>query len=266
MTSVLRVDGLSKTYPGTPRPALAEASMEIGAGEVVSIIGASGAGKTTLMRCINRMVEPDAGSVIIEDIDITRLPDSELRAARRRIGMVFQHFNLVNRLTVLQNVLHGRLGYMSSFDGVMGRYTEDDKQRALDLLRETGLEEYAYKRAGELSGGQKQRVGIVRAVMQNPAVMLCDEPIASLDPANSRVIMDLIRELAKQGNIGCLINLHQVEVAMEFSDRIIGMKEGYIIYDGTTADLSDQKLEFIYDKPMHLLTIRSEVVQDESMG
>ena len=262
MNSVLRIEGLYKTYPGSSSPALANASMEVRAGEVVSIIGASGAGKTTLMRCINRMVEPDAGAVFIEGTEITQLRDSELRNARRRIGMVFQHFNLVNRLTVMQNVLHGRLGYMNSLDGVMGRYSEDDKLRALNLLRETGLEEYAYKRAGELSGGQKQRVGIVRAVMQKPAVMLCDEPIASLDPANSRVIMDLICELAKQGNIGCLVNLHQVEVAMEFSDRIIGMKKGYIVYDGTTSALTDQKLEYIYDKPMHLLTIRSEVAQD----
>jgi len=262
MTTVLRIENLSKTYPGAVRPALAEASMEVNAGEVVSIIGASGAGKSTLMRCVNRMVEPDSGSVYIEDQEITGLSDRDLRAVRRRIGMVFQHFNLVNRLTVLQNVMHGRLGYMSSVEGVLGRYDEGDKHRALILLKETGLSEFAYKRAGELSGGQKQRVGIVRAVMQNPAVLLCDEPIASLDPANSRVIMDLIREMAKQGNIGCLVNLHQVEVAIEFSDRIIGMKEGYVVYEGKAAALTDQEIELIYDKPMHLLTIRSEVTQD----
>jgi phosphonate transport system ATP-binding protein len=177
--------------------------------------------------------------------------------------MIFQHFNLVNRLTVMQNIMHGRLGYMSSIDGVLGRYSEEDKQHALDLLEEIGLSEFAYRRASELSGGQKQRVGIVRAIMQNPALLLCDEPIASLDPANSRVIMDLIRSLAKQHNIGCLVNLHQVEVALEFSDRIIGMKQGRIVYDGPAEALSENEIEHIYDKPMHLLTIRSEVALAE---
>ena len=256
--SVLCIHSLSKTYPGASLPALDQANLEVAAGEVVSIIGASGAGKSTLMRCINRLIEPDEGSIWVGDWEVTSLSDREMRQARRRIGMVFQHFNLVNRLTVMQNVMHGRLGYMSSLDGIIGNYLEEDKQHALELLQETGLSDFAYKRAGELSGGQKQRVGIVRAVMQNPAILLCDEPIASLDPANAQIIMELIRNLAKKRHIACLVNLHQVEVAIQFSDRIIGMKAGHIVYDGSAAELSETAIEDIYDKPMHLLTIRGE--------
>jgi phosphonate transport system ATP-binding protein len=173
--------------------------------------------------------------------------------------MVFQHHNLVARLTVMQNVMHGRLGYMSTLDGILGHYTEEDKRRAVEVLEQTGLGEFLYHRAGELSGGQRQRVGIVRALMQQPSVLLCDEPIASLDPASAQVVMDLIRDVCRRNNIACIVNLHQVDAALKYADRIIGMFEGEIVYDGPTAELGEAVIEKIYGKPMAELMIGGEV-------
>ncbi len=160
--------------------------------------------------------------------------------------MIFQYFNLVYRLSVFQNVLHGRLGYMSTPNAVLGRYSEADKEKALELLRMIGLEEMLYKRAGELSGGQKQRVGIARALMQDPALLLCDEPIASLDPSSSKIIMDQMRDMARKRNIGCIVNLHQVDVALQYSTRIIGLSKGEIVFDGPPQQLDDETIQRIY--------------------
>jgi phosphonate transport system ATP-binding protein len=212
------------------------------------------------MRCINRLAEPDEGQVFIEGREITGVGAGTVRELRRRVGMVFQHHNLVVRLTVLQNVMHGRLGYMSTAAGALGRYREEDKRRAIELLAQTGLGEFLYHRAGELSGGQMQRVGIVRAIMQQPALLLCDEPIASLDPASAQVVMELIRDICKERGIACLVNLHQVDAALKFAERIVGMRDGEIVYDGPAAALSGETIARIYGKPLDQLMIGGGVV------
>jgi phosphonate transport system ATP-binding protein len=225
---------------------------------MIGIIGPSGAGKSTFLRCINCLVTPTAGHVFIEGEEITGASSAKVRNLRRRVGMVFQHHNLVARLTVMQNVMHGRLGYMSTLDGILGRYPEEDKARALEILEQTGLGDFLYHRAGELSGGQRQRVGIVRALMQQPSALLCDEPIASLDPASAQVVMELIRDLCRRNNIACMVNLHQLDAALKYTDRIIGMLEGEIVYDGPTAELGEATIERIYGKPMDQLMIGGE--------
>jgi phosphonate transport system ATP-binding protein len=225
---------------------------------MIGIIGPSGAGKSTLLRCINHLVVPTAGRIFIEGEEITGASAAKVRKLRRRLGMVFQHHNLVARLTVMQNVMHGRLGYMNILDGVLGRYLEDDKRQALGILEQTGLGDFLYHRAGELSGGQRQRVGIVRALMQEPSVLLCDEPIASLDPASAQVVMELIRDICRYRAIACIVNLHQVDAALKYTDRIIGMFEGEIVYDGPTAELTTPVIEKIYNKPMAELMISAK--------
>ena len=160
--------------------------------------------------------------------------------------MIFQNYNLVYSLSVLQNVLHGRLGYMGGVKGVFGRYSEEDKQEALDLLKELGLEEFSYNRSSDLSGGQKQRVGIARAIMQRPKLLLCDEPIASLDPSSAKTIMDLLKTMTQKRNIACIVNLHQLDVALKYSTRIIGLSKGEIVFDGRPEELDDATIEQIY--------------------
>ena len=260
MNYILDVQGLTKIYRGSEGPAVEGLSFSVAKGERIGIIGPSGAGKSTLLRCINRLINPNEGQIFIEGEEITGATPAKVRSLRRRVGMVFQHHNLVGRLTVMQNVMHGRLGYMSSIDGVFGRYTEDDKLRALGILEQTGLGDFLYHRAGELSGGQRQRVGIVRALMQDPSLLLCDEPIASLDPASAQVVMELICEVCRNNNIACIVNLHQVDAALKYMDRIIGMYKGKIIYDGPTSGLTETMIEKIYDKPMSQLMIGVDTI------
>jgi phosphonate transport system ATP-binding protein len=259
LNSIVEVRDLKKVYRGSEKPAVRDLNLRVEEGEMIGVIGPSGAGKSTLLRCINRLITPTAGRVFIEGEEITGASPAKVRSLRRRVGMVFQHHNLVARLTVMQNVMHGRLGYMSTLDGILGRYAEEDKQRAVEVLEQTGLGEFLYHRAGELSGGQRQRVGIVRALMQQPSVLLCDEPIASLDPASAQVVMELIREVCRGNNIACIVNLHQVDAALKYSDRIVGMFEGEIVYDGPTAELGEPVIEKIYGKPMDQLMIGGEV-------
>jgi phosphonate transport system ATP-binding protein len=259
LNTIVEVRGLQKTYRGSEKPAVRNLNLALGEGEMIGVIGPSGAGKSTLLRCINRLITPTAGRVFIEGEEITGASPAKVRNLRRRLGMVFQHHNLVARLTVMQNVMHGRLGYMSALDGILGRYAEEDKQRAVEILEQTGLGGFLYQRAGELSGGQRQRVGIVRALMQQPAALLCDEPIASLDPASAQVVMDLIRDVCRKNNIACIVNLHQVDAALKYADRIIGMFEGEIVYDGPTGELGEAMIERIYGKPMDQLMIRGEI-------
>ena len=260
MNYILEIRGLKKTYRGGERPAIEDISFQISEGETIGVIGPSGAGKSTLLRCINRLVNPCEGQVFIEGEEITGASQAKIRSLRRRVGMVFQHHNLVARLTVMQNVMHGRLGYMSAIDGIFGRYNEKDKHSALDILKQTGLGDFLYHRAGELSGGQRQRVGIVRALMQEPSLLLCDEPIASLDPASAQVVMELICQVCKNRNIACIVNLHQVEAALKYMNRIIGMHKGRIVYDGPTSGLTEEMIEKIYDKPMSSLMISGESI------
>jgi len=257
---ILTVKGLTKIYRGAEGPAIQDISFSVAEGETIGIIGPSGAGKSTLLRCINRLINPNEGKIFIEGEEITGAPPAKVRSLRRRVGMVFQHHNLVARLTVMQNVMHGRLGYMSVIDGILSRYTEEDKRRALSILEQTGLSDLLYHRTGELSGGQRQRVGVVRALMQEPSLLLCDEPIASLDPASAQVVMELICDICKKRNIACIVNLHQVDAALKYMDRIIGMYKGKIVYDGPTSGLTEVMIEKIYDKPMSQLMIGVETI------
>lgn len=242
---ILRVKNLDKSYGDNQ--VLFDINFELNQGELVSIIGPSGAGKSTLLRCINRLTDPSQDSKIIFDgKNIVDLTKKELKDVRKNIGMIFQHYNLVYRLTALENVLHGRLGYYSALRGALSLYDKEDVDKAIEILKGLGLEERIYYRANDLSGGQKQRVGIGRALLQNPKMILCDEPIASLDPQSSKVIMEHLRDISKTMDIPCLVNLHQVDVATEYSDRIIGIHAGRVVFSGKPDELTDQDLENIY--------------------
>lgn len=257
MEQVLSIRCLKKYYG--PTRAVEDVSFDVAQGELVVIIGPSGAGKSTVLRCINRMIQPTEGEILFQGQDMAALRrESQLKPLRRQIGMIFQSFNLVYRLSVFQNVLHGRLGYLSTPDAVLGRYSEEDKRKALEILEMVGLRGMIYKRAGELSGGQKQRVGIARALMQDPILLLCDEPIASLDPNSSKVIMDQIQQMAHKKKIACIVNLHQVDVARTYADRIVGIHQGRVVFDDVPEKLTDQMIETIYDAPLSQLTVSME--------
>jgi phosphonate transport system ATP-binding protein len=243
--ALLQVQNLSKRYDKDKR-VLSDINLEVRKGEFVSIIGPSGAGKSTFLRCINRMIDTSEGEIHFDDVDVMALSKKELRKHRTKIGMIFQHYNLVSRLTVIENVLHGRFGYKSTWQGILGHFTEEEKLQAFNLLKKLGMEEHAYKRCDQLSGGQKQRVGIARALIQSPKLLLCDEPIASLDPNASRVIMDHLQTISKELDITCIVNLHQVDVAKKYSDRIIGLNSGRVVYDGTSNELTLSAIHTIY--------------------
>lgn len=245
---LLTIKGLTKSYNGEAK-ALEDVSLSLRRGEFVTVIGCSGAGKSTFLRCINRLVEPTSGSVVFDGKDVTAMGKRELRATRRRISMIFQHYNLVHRATAIENVLQGRLGYKSSLQGALGLYSEEEKAEAFRVLGKMGLAEFAYQRADQLSGGQQQRVGIARALLQDPLLMLCDEPIASLDPKSSRVTMEMLRWVTDELGVSCLVNLHQVDYAIEFSDRIIALKKGRLVFDGTPDELTAKRIADIYGTP-----------------
>lgn len=242
---ILEFKNVSKIYGGETK-ALTNVNFTVEEGEFVSIIGPSGAGKSTLLRCINRLVDASEGVIIFDGQDITKVKNKELRKIRTKTGMIFQHYNLVDRLSVVENVLHGTLGKKSTLHGMIGHYTEEEKEKAFEILADLGLSEQAYKRCDELSGGQKQRVGIARAIMQQPKLILCDEPIASLDPKASKVIMDHLAKINKEKKITCIVNLHQVDVAMKYSQRIIGVAAGEIVYDGPADKLDQETIHRIY--------------------
>ena len=242
---ILEFRNVSKEYNSVSK-ALSDVSFAVEEGEFVSIIGPSGSGKSTILRCINRLVDATQGTIIYDGHDINRADKKEIRQIRKRTGMIFQHYNLVDRLSVIENVLHGRLGYKSTMTGVIGYYTEKEKEDAFQILAKLGLTEQAYKRCDELSGGQKQRVGIARSIMQEPRLILCDEPIASLDPSSSKVIMDHLSNINQTMNITCIFNLHQVDVAIKYSKRIIGLTLGRIVYDGPPDRLTKSKIHEIY--------------------
>lgn len=245
MEPILKIDRVSKVYANGVH-ALKNVSFEVMQGEFVSIIGPSGSGKSTLLRSINQLTAVSSGTVWVDGQPVSEQHGRKLREQRRKIGMIFQNYNLVYSLSVIQNALHGRLGYLPGIRGVFGIYSEEDKAAAMSLLRELGLESFALNRAADLSGGQKQRVGIARAIMQDPKLLLCDEPIASLDPSSAKIIMDLLRSMTQKRNIACIVNLHQLDMALNYSDRIIGLSKGEIVYNGTPAGLGDEMIERIY--------------------
>ena len=242
---MLEVSALAKRYP-TGDLALRGVSLTVGDDEVVFVIGPSGAGKSTLIRCINRLVEPDAGPITLDGIEITTLPPADLRRARRRMGMIFQEFNLVERLTVMENVLSGRLGYVGLWQAWRRRFPPADVAMAFATLRRVGLEGMENKRADALSGGQRQRVGIARALVQRPKILLVDEPTSSLDPKTSEAVMALITELADEERIPALINIHDVPLARRFARRIIGLSAGRVVFEGPPAALDRAALGVIY--------------------
>jgi len=245
MTALLELTDVSKDY-GNANLALSHVNFSVEEGEFISIIGPSGAGKSTLLRCINRMIDVTDGGIHFGGVNTLNLTKKKLRRFRTNIGMIFQHYNLVNRLSVIENVLHGRLGYKSTLAGMFGAYSQEEKLQAIKLLHTLGLEEQIYSRSDQLSGGQKQRVGIARALIQDPKMLLCDEPIASLDPQSSKVIMDYLSDISKDMGITILINLHQVDVALAYSDRIIGVSKGQVVYDGKPDGITTEDLKNIY--------------------
>lgn len=241
----LVIRGLVKEYlPG--QPVLSGIDLEFAGAGMSAIIGASGTGKSTLIRCINRLVEPSAGAIEFGGEDLARLHGVALRHARRRIGMVFQEYNLVERLTVMENLLTGRLGYVGALQAWLRRFPPADIERAFALLETVGLTSFAGQRADSLSGGQRQRVGIARALMQQPQLLLADEPTSSLDPKTSVEIMTLMKELGAANGIPVIVNMHDVELARRFADRIVGMAGGKVVFDGVPANLDDGMLKTIY--------------------
>ncbi len=257
---MLKLDKLVKTY-NTGDQALKSVELEIPQGQVLALIGPSGAGKSTLIRCINRLVEPTSGKVYLEGVELTGLGSGALRRERRRMGMIFQEYALVERLTVMENVLSGRLGYVGFWRSLLRRFPQADVDNAYRLLDRVGLLDMADKRADELSGGQRQRVGICRALIQDPALLLVDEPTASLDPKTSRQIMRLIVELCSERGLAAIINIHDVALAKMFVQRVVGLKMGAIVFDGAPEELTSDKLTDIYGEEDWEATI--EKVDDD---
>ena len=241
----LSIRKLDKEYV-RGKPVLRDITLEVASTGITAIIGPSGTGKSTLIRCINRLVEPTAGEIFFQQQDLVKLDRRALRLARRQIGMVFQEYNLVERLTVMENLLCGRLGYVAPWKAWLRKYPQADLDRAFALLDTVGLAGFANQRADNLSGGQRQRVGIARALMQEPKLLLADEPTSSLDPKTSVEIMELISKMGRENAIPVMINMHDVELARRFADRIVGMSGGKVVYDGVPTGLDDAMLKTIY--------------------
>lgn len=244
---MLEIKQLVKKY-NTGDLALNSVDLEVQKGQVMALIGPSGAGKSTLIRCVNRLVASTSGEIWFNGENIVKMRSGKLRHTRRSMGMIFQEFALVERLTVMENVLSGRLGYVGFWRSYLRKFPQNDIKDAFRLLEKVGLDTMANKRADELSGGQRQRVGIARALIQNPVILLVDEPTASLDPKTSRQIMRLITELCEENQLGAIINIHDVALAQMFSERIVGLREGSIVYDGSPDDLKPDVLTEIYGK------------------
>lgn len=244
--AILEVKDLRAKYSSGGPEILKGISFEVEDDDFFAIIGPSGAGKSTLIRCINRLLEPTSGSVKLRGTEVLTLSNRELRRLRRHIGMIFQEFNLINRMSVMDNVLSGRLGYVGTMRSIFRVFSNSDIQRALELLERVGLQDHVDKRADQLSGGQRQRVGIARALMQEPTLLLLDEPTSALDPKISREIMDLIKSMAREFKIPVLCNIHDVQLARETCNKIIGLQDGVKMFDGPTDSLAQANLEEIY--------------------
>ena len=259
---MLRLQNLTKQYK-TGDIALKDINLDVPDSQVMALIGPSGAGKSTLIRCVNRLVEPTSGSVHLNEVEVSGLGQSQLRKARRRMGMIFQEYALVERLSVMENVLSGRLGYVSFWRSYFRKFPQKDIDEAFRLLERVGLDHMADKRADELSGGQRQRVGICRALIQDPELLLIDEPTASLDPKTSRQIMRLICELCKERKLSAIINIHDVLLAQMFAKRIVGLQLGEVVYDGPPGDLTADVLTTIYGEEDWEATIEATKDLDE---
>ena len=261
---MLKLENLTNRY-NTGDLALQGIDLSIPNGQVLALIGPSGAGKSTLIRCINRLVEPTNGSAILNEVNLTKLSSRALRKSRRKMGMIFQEYALVERLTVMENVLSGRLGYVGFWKSFLRRFPKKDVNEAFRLLDRVGLLEMADKRADELSGGQRERVVICRALIQDPDLLLVDEPTASLDPKTSRQIMRLINELCQERGLTAIINIHDVLLAQMFSQRIVGLALGNIVYDGSPEGLTPEVLTKIYGEEDWSATIEKVDDEDEEV-
>ncbi len=259
--TILEIRGLQQSYSSVA-PVLRGVSLKVEQGEFVGIIGLSGSGKSTLLRCINRLVDATAGAILIPSqlvdgasdgaIDILKLSGADLRRARRKIGMIFQQFNISKRLSVVQNVLSGGLGYQPALSSTLRIFSRQKQRQALMNLKRVGLLDHAYKRADELSGGEQQRVAIARTLMQNPAIILADEPVSSLDPKLSRLVLDILKRVCREDGITALVSLHTLELTREYADRVIGLKEGQIVFEGLPQELTDQAIESVYQRERSL--------------
>lgn len=246
---MIKFEHVDKVY-GNGTKALNDVNLQIEQGEFVAVIGLSGAGKSTLIRTVNKMIDITSGKLTVNDIDVSQLKGKELRQFRRKIGMVFQSFNLVNRTSVLNNVLSARVPDMSLFRTLFGLFSKQDKVQALEALDKVGILDKAYIRADQLSGGQMQRVALARTLAQNPEIILADEPVASLDPVMADVVMEDFKRINKEMNITIIINIHHVDLALQYADRIIGIRGGQIVFDGNTKDVDRDKLKFIYGREL----------------
>lgn len=246
-TNMLEIQNLVKIYDGNVQ-ALKGVSFSVPKGQFLAVIGLSGSGKSTLLRCINRLIEPTSGKVVWHGEDITTASDDELRIIRRRIGMVFQHFNLVLRSNVITNVLSGRLGYVNPLMSIINKFPKKDLEDALFQLDRVGIKDKAYHRADELSGGQQQRVGIARAMIQNPEMILADEPVASLDPVLAHSIMQYLEKINKEDGVTVLCSLHFLDIVHRYADRVVALNDGVLVFDGLPKDIDDKKFKDIYGK------------------
>src|SRR3989449_5516944 len=245
MGAVLEIRDLVKVYPSGTR-AVDDVSLDVQRGEFVVLIGLSGSGKSTLLRCINRLVEPSSGRIVFDGADVTGASSPDLRRIRRRIGMIFQQFNLVRRTSVLSNTLAGRLGYRTTWRTIVGRPSAQDVATAFENLGRVGIADKAFSRADALSGGQQQRVGIARALMQAPDLMLADEPVASLDPATSHSVMKYLEEINKKDGITVICSLHFLSLARRYGTRVIALKGGKVAFDGKPDEIDERRFKEIY--------------------
>ncbi len=253
---MLQIKNLTKVFPdGTV--ALKDVSFDVHEGEFLAIIGLSGSGKSTLLRCINRLIDPTSGSVLWDGQDVTAASGSELRQIRRQIGMIFQHFNLVKRSSVTTNVLSGRLGYVHPIWSLFGRFTGEDRRRAMAALERVGIADKADNRADQLSGGQQQRVGIARALMQEPRLLLADEPVASLDPVLSHSILRYLELLNQQDGITVLCSLHFLDLVHRYATRVVGLKAGELVFDGLPSELTPERFKEVYGEEAEMVSVAS---------
>jgi phosphonate transport system ATP-binding protein len=255
---ILEIKDLSKAYDPA-RPVLQGINLQIGQGEFVGVIGLSGAGKSTLLRCINRLIDATSGEIIVPrsllgfpvngaTVDVLKLAPQELRLLRRKIGMIFQQFNIVRRLSVIENVLSGGLGYQPALRSTLRIFSEVERRRALTNLKRVGLLAHAYKRADALSGGEQQRVAIARTLMQQPAIILADEPVASLDPTLARVVLEILKRVCREDGITALVSLHTLELTRAYADRVVGLKRGQLFCDCAANDLTDAIADSVYQR------------------
>lgn len=251
---MLKIEHLTKVYPNGTQ-ALTDVSFEVADGEFLVVIGLSGSGKSTLLRCINRLVEPTSGRIFFNDVDVTAAKGAEIRHIRRQIGMIFQQFNLVKRSSVMTNVLTGRLGYVPTLPSLLGIFSPEDHARAIASLEQVGLSDKAHVRADSLSGGQQQRVGIARALMQEPKVVLADEPVASLDPVLAHTILKYLEQLNKERGITVLCSLHFLDLVHRYATRVIALKDGKLVFEGTPDQIDDAQFKTIYGQEAEKISV-----------